>query len=850
MNIFNEFEKIACNHGNETAIVYVEKSLKIQKYTYFQVLEKVDAFAQKLKNFGINSGSRLGIACENLPSWNFLFLACAKLNICCVLFDSSLPAGELNSLILKGKICCLAASPNCIKKATTSLHIPILNICDNLSLCADFAQIPANTNKMDENASVIIFSSGTTRLSEGIIHSHNSQILSCKMVCKSYNISNKDRILSILPNNHIYGLFAGVLAPMLTGGQVCFLESIDNNSLNFAFNHFKPTIFPAVPKIFQLIYHQSMENLNSSRIQKILLKAVYPICYHTRKLFHLNLGKFLFSKLHTSLGSHIRLMCSAGSPISDEIYKFFFAAGFFLVNNYGSTETNIPTIGYFKHPSAINTCGKVYPDIKMKISPNGEILIKSPYMMIGYFNNFDAASDIFTNDGWFKTGDLAKIDKKGNVFINGRIKENIVLPTGKKVAPQDIENAYNNAKIPQELVVCGIPSKNGYDEIHAFAVCPRNLQKQAEKEIFNISGSLSQPMRITKLHFIDYIPKTSLGKPKRYILQKLSQEENLVSDECIHLKESHSSPDDIPFIVKKAVADAAGIPYKKIKLSNYIFKDLSIDSIGVVELSADMEKTTNVKIDQCINQDITVGSLINFVQNPNYIDKIHKKTSKSSLYSGIYPMKKRKIDYKIFRLYLNIAKTFYDLNIKNQEVLPTNGGYIICSNHVSGFDYLFLAADFKYERFSKFCCLAKNELFNDRPINRLLIRIGGMIPVDREGEAYQAMSAAKRKLSQKWGILIHPEGTRSKNGEIGEFKKGAAKLAIQADVPIIPAYIKGGYEIFPSYKKIPRLFNWRKLRKYSVTVTFGKPIFPKNNETPPQLTKRIRHEITKLKESN
>jgi len=103
-----------------------------------------------------------------------------------------------------------------------------------------------------------------------------------------------------------------------------------------------------------------------------------------------------------------------------------------------------------------------------------------------------------------------------------------------------------------------------------------------------------------------------------------------------------------------------------------------------------------------------------------------------------------------------------------------------------------------------------------------------MIPINRGNANIEAMNCCKDKLKEKWGLLIHPEGTRSFNGELGELKKGAAVLAIESNVPIIPAYIKGAFEIYPKGKKLPKLFNFRIMKKYPVEVTYGNPIFPKN----------------------
>lgn len=141
--------------------------------------------------------------------------------------------------------------------------------------------------------------------------------------------------------------------------------------------------------------------------------------------------------------------------------------------------------------------------------------------------------------------------------------------------------------------------------------------------------------------------------------------------------------------------------------------------------------------------------------------------------------------------------------------------------------------------------MAKRELFNKSLSSKLLARVCGMIPVDRGSLNSDAMKCCKRQLKEKWGLLIYSEGTRSNNGEVGLLKKGAASLAIEANVPIIPAYVRGSYNIYPKGKKLPKLFDWKNMRKFNVDVIYGEPIHPQNL-TIEALTKLVEQSIVAL----
>jgi 1-acyl-sn-glycerol-3-phosphate acyltransferase len=144
--------------------------------------------------------------------------------------------------------------------------------------------------------------------------------------------------------------------------------------------------------------------------------------------------------------------------------------------------------------------------------------------------------------------------------------------------------------------------------------------------------------------------------------------------------------------------------------------------------------------------------------------------------------------------------------------------------------------------------MAKRELLNNSQISLLISRICGMIPVDRANFRVETMQCCKKQLKEQWGLLIHPEGTRSQDGELGTFKRGAAVLAIESNVPIIPAYIHGASAVYPKGSRLPRLFNFRKMRRYAVEVVYGNPVFP-SGQTAEEMIIQVRDAVIELKQN-
>lgn len=450
--------------------------------------------------------------------------------------------------------------------------------------------------------------------------------------------------------------------------------------------------------------------------------------------------------------------------------------------------------------------------------------------MLGYFGDEEATRAAFDEEGWFKTGDLGAVDSSENIRITGRYKENIILDTGKKVAPDDIESAYSDISGLSELVVCGIPSESGsYDTVHAFVTAEDSMKDSVTEQLKNRSKSLNQNMKLAEIHFVSEIPKTSLGKPKRFLLRQMINRDTV--------KNTAAQTVDLKTFILNAIADTAKIGTSEISMNTRLFEELAIDSLGAMDLAVKIEEYLGFNIAEKLKHTMTVSDLI-------------ETASANNLSAGnpavrYYPKNKRRSDYNMFNMFRNLLRRIYNVKINNDAVLPEHTGYIICANHVTNFDYLFITLSFSKARFMNFCCMAKKELFNKSPFNKIYIRIAGLIPVDRSGSAFIALKSAKDKLKEQWGILIHPEGTRSRDGELGEFKKGAAMLAIESGVPIVPAYIKGGHDVYPPSQKLPKLYNWKNLKKYTIEVIYGDPILP-NGLTADDLMQKVNAAVRSL----
>ncbi|MHB1152369.1 MAG: AMP-binding protein [Eubacteriales bacterium] len=830
MNIYDEFLKVNKNAGNKLAMIFRHDDGSETVVSYDDLFGEIGAFSASLEACGVRKNSRVAIIAESCPEWGAAYLAVIKSKATAVLIDSSVTSDEIMALLGKSDVACILSSPK-IKLKIGNVKLPILNIKNHGKIFDDCVTVTCpDTAAGDSEIASVIFSSGTTKTASGIMHSHDAVIGSAMMCVNCNGIDGKDRFFGILPNSHIYGLYTQVIAPLLLGASVCYIESMNAQCLMGALKSYRPTVFPAVPKVFDLLKTNILKKVNAEEKTKKMFDLLFPLCLKLRKATGLNLGKKIFKSIHNGFGGEMRVMASAGSPLDSKTAEFYYGVGFNMLITYGATETSIPTIGNYGNNITTDSCGKPYPAVSVKLDGSGELFIKSPYMMLGYFGDEEATKAAFDDEGWFRTGDLGAIDSSENIRITGRRKENIILDTGKKVAPDDIEMAYGDISGFSELVVCGIPSESGnYDTVHAFVTAEDSMKDSVTEQLKNRSRSLNQNMKLAEIHFVSEIPKTSLGKPKRFLLRQMISRDT-VKNTAVHTV-------DLKTFILNAIAYTAKIDISEISMNTRLFEELAIDSLGAMDLAVKIEEYLGFNIAEKLKRTMTVSDLI-------------ETASANTLSAGDpairnYPKNKRRSDYNVFNMIRNLLRRIYNVKINNDAVLPEHTGYIICANHVTNFDYLFITLSFSKARFMNFCCMAKKELFNKSPFNKIYIRIAGLIPVDRSGSAFMALKSAKDKLKEQWGILIHPEGTRSRDGELGEFKKGAAMLAIESGVPIVPAYIKGGHDVYPPSQKLPKLYNWKYLKKYTIEVIYGEPIMP-NGLTADDLMQKVNSAIKSL----
>lgn len=425
-------------------------------YTYNAFKQKCDGLSKKLTQYGIGAGDKVAILSQSMPNWSVAFFSIVPFGRIAIpiLPDSS--ENEVTNIINHSESKVIIVSQRLASKLSNEVKEKMTLIID----MDTFEVLKADEEKFtcDGRASVptpddiaaIIYTSGTTGSAKGVVLSHRnlaSNVISCYHSCKR---GEKDRWLSILPMAHTLEMTLSMLYPMYCGATVYYLPKPPVASLLLkAMKVVKPTTMLSVPLIIEKVYRNS----------------VLPTIQKSRTLTWMNehmnglMCKIIGMKLKSTFGGHISFFGIGGAKLDPEVESFLLKAKFPYAIGYGLTETS-PLLGYAMPGwRAVGSFGYPVYNVRLKLhdvnpeTGEGEIVAKGPNVMLGYYKDPIRTKSVFTEDGWFRTNDLAVQDEKGRFYIKGRRNNMILGPSGENIYPEEIESVINNVSGVAESIV-------------------------------------------------------------------------------------------------------------------------------------------------------------------------------------------------------------------------------------------------------------------------------------------------------------------------------------------------------------------------------------------------------------
>ena len=474
---------------------------KYQVYTHNEIRDMIDYLGTALINLGLKD-KRIAVIGENRYEWELAYLSVVCGTGIVVPLDKSLPANELEELVERSEVEAIFYSKkyeetvekikysekNKLKhliSMDTDIHKEgIYSEKELIEKGKEFVEagdrrfIDAKINP--EEMSIMLFTSGTTSKSKVVALSHHNMVSNVMDFASVLDVDSSDRILSFLPLHHVFECTVGMLYSLYIGAERSFCEGIRHIVQNL--NEYNITFASFVPAIYESMHKTILKNLEKEG----KLEAV-------RKLMEANKDKTMaekkeiFKDIHNVFGGQIKLFVSGAAALEKEVEEDFRAWGINLCQGYGLTETS-PVIGVETNENfRVGSIGKALPHVQAKIEDAndegmGELVVKGPNVMLGYYNDEEATKEVL-EDGWFRTGDLAKIDEDGYIFICGRKKSVIVLKNGKNIFPEEMEALVNKIEGVKESFIFGKQQSDDKDDIkiNVKIVFDREIMQEAYK---------------------------------------------------------------------------------------------------------------------------------------------------------------------------------------------------------------------------------------------------------------------------------------------------------------------------------------------------------------------------------
>ena len=783
---------------NKEAVFYKNK-----EYTYKDLIREAKYISKVL---GIEKGEKVVNFMENRPEFICSFFGIWNSKGVPINIDAGYTAEELEYILTDADPKVIMTSNKNLKVAEEAIKLSGKNIriinCDEIKSPEDFeVDEYVIYSPEPEDIGVLLYTSGTTGKPKGVVLTFDNLMSNVDAIVEIKMATPKDRLLALLPYHHVLPLSINLLMAIHIGTLVVLIDELSASAILGALQKYKITIVVGVPRLWEMIHKGLMEKIKSSKITNLL----FELC---KKVKSVTLSKIVFKKVHQALGGNIRYLVSGGAKLDPNIMDDFKVLGIKVLEGYGLTETS-PIIAFTRPDDVcIGTVGKTIPGVEVKIADDGELLVKGRNVLKEYYNKPEATKEAKDENGWFHTGDLGKIEN-GYITIIGRKKEMIVLSNGKNINPIDIENEI--AKGSDLIKEIAVMEHNN----HLLALVYPDFKLIKERSITNITETLKWDIidsyninapayrKILEIKVVkDEFPKTKLGKLRRFMLKDILK--NLEDGGENAHKERPEDPESKTREFQTLAQYIKEEKGENIYPDSHIEIDLGLDSLDIIQLNSFIEKTFGFKIKEEETVDLKViKDICEYIRKNSKEYHLEKINWSEILKESIdYPLPSSNMIWLTKIFFAPILKFYLGLKIKGIEKLSKEPRIIIC-NHESFIDAFAVQRLFKGDMLKNTYYFAIKKHF-DKVGLRFMANHGNIILMDINENLKESLQISAEVLKEGKNLVIFPEGARTRDGKLQDFKKFFGILSKELNIPVTVLGIDGAYKSMPFGSIFPR----------------------------------------------
>ena len=786
----NRGDRLALVDFNDKKINYTELVNNVKYYSENVVTAEKD-------DFGL-------ILMENRPEWIYTYFALWDRKAVPIALDSTSNGKEILYVLEDSGpkfIICSDETEKNVKEAVSLYdkgQVTIINVDSHLIDENKMEIIKKGDFELEnpegDSIATMLYTSGTTGFPKGVMLTFNNLSSELEGLEKKNLLEPSDQILALLPFHHVLPLTATVLIILKYQASIVFVKKIASKEILEALDKNNVTALVGVPRVFKLFYDGIKQQIDS----KFIMRTIYKLM---TKIKSFKIRRKVFTKVHEKFGGELTFIVSGGAKLDPEIGEFYETLGIYVQEGYGLTETSPVIAVNTRKERKIGTVGKKLDNIEAKIVDE-ELWVKGPIVMKGYYNKPEKTAEVITEDGWFKTGDLASIDDEGYITIRGRRNSMIVLSNGKNIDPEKLENKVieKSKRLIKELGVFGhndklvaiiVPDllecrKQGITNIKAYV---KNIVEDYNLTVHNYEKILDYKL------YEEELPKTRVGKLRRFMLPELYLKTN------VKKKKVEEPDNEVYKLLKDYIKKLKGIeaqPEENLEL------EIGMDSLDIVEFFAYVENSFGIQLDEEKFSEISnLKSLSEYINEKATKIESGEVDWKKIIEAAPPVEEKNRWATRVLRPLFDLTiKLYFRLKRVDRDKL-SNKPQIFVSNHQSFIDSLVLGSLLPAGILYNTIFLAIDWYFK-KGILKLLVSHGNVVLIDINKNIKKSVEEIAGNVKAGKNVLIFPEGARTKDGKVAEFKKVFAIIAKELNVDVQCLGIKGAFEAYSRYMKFPK----------------------------------------------
>ncbi|GMV44886.1 MAG: long-chain-fatty-acid--CoA ligase [Pseudomonadota bacterium] len=794
-------------------------------------------------------GDTVGLLGPDSPEWIIAALAAVRAGAVAMPLDAQLSDENLAHMLADSGARLVFTTTDRlprVQRASPQCEVVLLDApaSDRRSLAAFTAAAGAGDPTLPSPAAAdlaaLFYTSGTTGRPKGVPLTHANLAFQVNTIAATGLIGPTDRAVLPLPLHHVYPFVIGVLLPVALAVPIVLPYALTGPQVVRAIKDGEATVMIGVPRLYAALF-DAIESRVAARGARAawLFTRLLALSVWARRRLGLHLGRHLFGRLHSVLAPRLRILASGGAALDPQLAWRLEGLGWRIGIGYGLTET-APILTLNVPPSPrLETAGRPVPGVELRIDalPGeiGEVQARGPNVFAGYRNLPEKTREAFTADGWFRTGDLGRLED-GWLVLTGRAKELIVTAGGENIQPEEVERAFcaqpfildfalledGDRLVGLALPDAGAIARAGLADIDA----------AVRSAVDAVQPTLPSYQRVVEYQLVrDPLPRTRLGKLRRHELPRLYADAR-----AGHLAAAGAlAPERMAEADRLLVEDeapckvwdwlAGRYPDRRITPDASLGLDLGVDSLGWLELAMEVQRLSGAELtEEAITGIHTVRDLLRAIQaapsaaQARDWDRPEHVLSPAEL-ARLRPHRGalRALHHALIALNRALMRGAFRLKASGMERLP-DSAFVLAPNHASYLDAFLVGAALPARVLDRTCWAGWAGIAHANAVMRFFSRIGRVLPVDPDRGAFGSLAVAAAALERGERLVWFPEGRRSATGALLPLRPGLGLLMSRFPRPIVPVHIEGSFAAWPVGRRWPR--------PHPVRVIFGEPLDP------------------------